>query len=356
MSNIESIENKLSELIPSSVSQQGLDRIDETIERLAQESLASGESLAVTQIEGAAGTNLRWYHSSQWRIAAVFVILAVCSFSLAMKVGLLEVSLKSTSVIPSKIPSKLEVIKQPEDLKVVKAVVSSSNANEDVDEGGLDSFIPEEHHLQLALDSLHSSEFMDHGIATERPRADLYAELPQLPYGSGLLLKAVSKDGAAAGAGLQAMDVIYKVDDQLIINEKQFLALLAMRQRGDQVPVTYFRSGEKNITAMEIKDGSAMLTGSKDINSSASISDSGGTATLMYRNGKLWLRIESAKGIETYNGHIVDDEHIAKVPSEWRNRISILQRSIEESSEIRQEYRMRYVPKAKNGFVDSDNQ
>ena len=45
MSNIESIENKLSELIPSSVSQQGLDRIDETIERLAQESLASGESL-----------------------------------------------------------------------------------------------------------------------------------------------------------------------------------------------------------------------------------------------------------------------------------------------------------------------
>jgi len=107
---------------------------------------------------------------------------------------------------------------------------------------------------------------------------------------------------------------------------------------------------------MEIKEGSAMLTGSKDINSSASISDSGGTATLMYRNGKLWLRIESAKGIETYNGHIVDDEHIAKVPSEWRNRISILQRSIEESSEIRQEYRMRYVPKAKNGFVDSDNQ
>ena len=74
MSNIESIENKLSELIPSSVSQQGLDRIDETIERLAQESLASGDSLGVTQLEGAAGSNLRWFHSSQWRIAAVFVV------------------------------------------------------------------------------------------------------------------------------------------------------------------------------------------------------------------------------------------------------------------------------------------
>ena len=353
MSNIESIENKLSELIPSSVSQQGLDRIDETIERLAQESLASGDSLGVTDVEGAAGPNLRWYHSSQWRIAAVFAILAVCSFSLAMKVGLLEISLKSASVTPHNSP---EIIKQPEDLQVVKAVVSSSNANEDVEEGGLNSFIPEEHHLQLALDSLHSSEFMDHGIATERPRADLYAELPQLPYGSGLLLKAVSKNGAAADAGLQAMDVIYKVDEQLIINEKQFLALLAMRQRGDQVSVTYFRSGEQNITAMEIKDGGAILAGSKDINASASISDSGGAATLMYRSGKLWLRVETAKGIETYNGYINDDEQIAKVPSEWRNRISILQRSIEESSEVRQQYRMRYVPKAKNGFVDSDNQ
>ena len=40
----------------------------------------------------------------------------------------------------------------------------------------------------------------------------------------------------------------------------------------------------------------------KDINASASISDSGGAATLMYRSGKLWLRVESAKGIETYNG------------------------------------------------------
>jgi hypothetical protein len=111
MSNIESIENKLSELIPSSVSQQGLDRIDETIERLAQESLASGDSLGVTQLEGAAGSNLRWYHSSQWRIAAVFVVLAVCSFSLAMKVGLLEVSLKSPSVTPH----SPDFIKQPED-------------------------------------------------------------------------------------------------------------------------------------------------------------------------------------------------------------------------------------------------
>jgi hypothetical protein len=352
MSNIESIENKLSELIPSSVSQQGLDRIDETIERLAQESLASGDSLGVTDVEGAAGPNLRWYHSSQWRIAAVFAILAVCSFSLAMKVGLLEISLKSASVTPHNSP---EIIKQPEDLQVVKAVVSSSNANEDNYVGGLDRVMPEDDHIQRVSDPLPGPELMDHGIATERPSADLYTELPQLPYGSGLLLKAVSKDGAAAEAGLQAMDVICKVDDQLIINEKQFLALLAMRQCGDKVSVTYFRSGKKNITAMEIKDGSAMLTGSKDINSTASISDSGGTATLMYRNGKLWLRIESAKGSETYNGHI-DDEHIAKVPSEWRNRISILQRSIEESSEIRQAYRMRYIPKAKNGFVDSDDQ
>ncbi len=352
MSNIESIENKLSELIPSSVSQQGLDRIDETIERLAQESLASGDSLGVTQLKGAAGSNLRWYHSSQWRIAAVFVVLAVCSFSLAMKVGLLEVSLKSPSVTPH----SPDFIKQPEDLQLVKAVVSSSNANKDTDDGRFDSVISEGHQLQRASDPWYHSGLVDHGIATERPKADLYEELPQLPYGSGLLLKTVLKHGAAADAGLQAMDVICKVDDQLIINEKQFLALLAMRQRGDQVPVTYFRSGEKKITAIKITAGGAMLTGSKDTNASASISDSGGSATLMYRNGKLWLRVESAKGIETYNGYIHDDEQIAKVPSEWRNRISILQRSIEESSEIRQEYRMRYVPKAKNGFVDSDNQ
>ena len=41
------------------------------------------------------------------------------------------------------------------------------------------------------------------------------------------------------------------------------------------------------------------------------------------------------------------------MPTVWRDRILVLEQSIEKLSEIQKD-KLRYVPKAKNGFAESD--
>ena len=334
MSDIKSIENKLSELIPSSVSQQGLNRMDEAIDRLSQ----VGEVDAMSA--DAAEPRLRWYDMGSWRIAAVFALLVVSSVGLATKMGLLEISLKSTSAVPA----EATLIEQPEAPQIMKAVVSSTKAAEN-DFQQLEGLV-----------MAHEFELAEHGMVVEKLDDAFYAQLPEIRPGSGLLLKAIEPAGAADEAGLLPLDIICKVDDQWVINAEQLRALLSMPHNEGQVSVTYYREGKREDITIPVEPAATMSLKAKDINSAASISDSGGKATLSYREGKPWLRVESAKGIETYNGYISEDEDLAKVDPVWRSRIHLLKQSIEKSSEIQQRHRTRYVPNSKSGFVDSDKQ
>jgi len=80
---------------------------------------------------------------------------------------------------------------------------------------------------------------------------------------------------------------------------------------------------------------------------SASISDNNGSATLTFREGKPWLRIESNRGDEVYNGRVDESADLARIPSAWRSRLPILQRSLEESIRLRKLPRVRRVPTPK---------
>ena len=207
MSDIQSIENKLSELIPSSVSQQGLDQMDMVIERLSQEAVGThtGDDVAGAQ---SASMEAQWRSLAQWRIAAVLAILVISSLSLATVTGVIEVSLKtaSTESIDQSKPSLEPVVNRP---------------------------------VVLSADS------------------------------------------------------------------------------------------------------------------SLSISDDQGTATLTYKEDKPWLRIESAEGNATYDGYIHNRESGVNVPAAWRNRInvdeqsveiSVSEQSIEKSTDGSKRVRIRYVP------------
>lgn len=225
------------------------------------------------------------------------------------------------------------------------------------------------------------------GISVERPGDSLYAQLPKLQRGSGFLLKAISAGSSAKLAGLKPMDIITKLDDQLLINENQLMTLLSMRRPGDQVSVTYLRSGMENVATLKLQKAKIALPPSRSVaaspnlpsiqaglsaerqpsqseqawvfpmrtinyeNRSASISDTKGTATLMVREGKPWLRVESPKGFEEYNGPVTAADDIANVPLVWRDRLPILQRSLEESVRLRRVPRIRYVPKQKHQFA-----
>lgn len=202
------------------------------------------------------------------------------------------------------------------------------------------------------------------GISVVKPGQSVYAQLPDLPKGCGFILQSVTPNGPAAKAGLGSMDIIWKFDDQLLINENQLLVLLSHKKPGDQVKVSYFRSGqaqELHVTLTERGNlpphpGELVMTppmpGQPAMpmrvisyeDRSASISDKLGTATLTFREGKPWLHVENDKGEETFNGYVMEASELAMVPAAWRSRLPVLRRSLEESIRLRKLPRVRRVP------------
>ncbi len=205
------------------------------------------------------------------------------------------------------------------------------------------------------------------GISVVKPGVGVYAQLPDLPKGCGFILQSVIAHGPAAKAGLKSMDIIWKLDGQLLINESQMLVLLSLKKPGDQMKVSYFRSGQSKILDVTLDargdlpphPGELAITpptaGAPTMpmriisyeDRSASISDKTGIATLTYREGKPWLHVENSKGEETFNGYVSESSGVAMVPAIWRSRLPVLQRSLEESIRLRKLPRVRRVPTPK---------
>jgi S1-C subfamily serine protease len=67
----------------------------------------------------------------------------------------------------------------------------------------------------------------------------------QLPVDSGVVVEVVASGSPAEAAGLQRGDVIVSVDGEAIENNGDLLRLLADRQPGDNVTVSFYRNGEQ---------------------------------------------------------------------------------------------------------------
>lgn len=77
----------------------------------------------------------------------------------------------------------------------------------------------------------------------------------KLPRQFGLLIEHIDPGTAAADAKLQRFDVLYKFDDQLLVNEEQLTALVRMRQPKDGVAVSLYRNGESMQIEVFLKSG-----------------------------------------------------------------------------------------------------
>lgn len=82
------------------------------------------------------------------------------------------------------------------------------------------------------------------GVHLAKPDAMVTAHLPELPSGFGFVVTSVDAGGPAAQAGLAAMDVIWKLNDQILVNESQLAALLRLHAPGTRVLLGGFRKGK----------------------------------------------------------------------------------------------------------------
>jgi len=81
------------------------------------------------------------------------------------------------------------------------------------------------------------------GVETSPVSSTLTAQLG-LPDGSGLVVAHLASDGPAVGM-LKEHDILLKLDDQLLVEQRQLAVLIRNHKEGDEVTLTYLRGGKQ---------------------------------------------------------------------------------------------------------------
>ena len=76
------------------------------------------------------------------------------------------------------------------------------------------------------------------------PVDDAARKLANIPVGTGVLVARVEPDSPAADAGLVAGDILYKFDDQLLVNFDQLATLVRLKEKGDEVELFVMRGDD----------------------------------------------------------------------------------------------------------------
>ncbi|MGB6221587.1 MAG: PDZ domain-containing protein [Haloferula sp.] len=188
------------------------------------------------------------------------------------------------------------------------------------------------------------------GLVVASLDESMRAQVPEVPKGVGFLIDSVALDGPASKAGLQRYDVLWKFEDQMLINEAQFATLLRLKKAGDPVKLSVVRGGE----SLEVE---LVLGKAPDDPKSARISPSelpliptgvpgmpqvrvtpqervaeitradGSLAKLYYKGDEAWVTIQEADMKVIYDGPVrADGEFLA--PDDWSCSIGAMFRSL----------------------------
>ncbi|MDB6167352.1 MAG: htrA, partial [Verrucomicrobia bacterium] len=88
------------------------------------------------------------------------------------------------------------------------------------------------------------------GVETHPADATL-AEQLNLARGTGLVVRMIAPESPAAAA-LRKNDILVKLDDQLLIEQRQLAVLIRNHREGDDVTITYIRGGKEGTARVKL--------------------------------------------------------------------------------------------------------
>ena len=188
------------------------------------------------------------------------------------------------------------------------------------------------------------------GLSVSKLEEAMRAQVPEVPAGVGFLITSVDAGGPAEGAGLRPYDILWKLEDQLLVNEAQFAALLALRKPGELVNLTVMRSGRQQQVAVALTEAPPRASGMPVPPAelplvptgipgmprtivyprarTAEVSrEDGSMASLRYDEGVAVVTLTGPSGEAIYDGPIEKDGVLA-VPIEWRGTVAALMRAL----------------------------
>lgn len=181
------------------------------------------------------------------------------------------------------------------------------------------------------------------------------AQIPALPQGVGFVIKGIDTGGPAESAQLRPLDVLWKMNDQMLVNEAQLATLLRLQKPGDEVGLSIFRGGQPLEMRMKLGDlpigrdmvpgdladlsilpgeGSPMRVVNVD-NRTASYSTPEGNAVLR-KEGEVYLvTIKGPDDKLIFEGDVTEKESVDLLPRTWQRRVCALRRGLDHAMEGR---------------------
>jgi len=187
------------------------------------------------------------------------------------------------------------------------------------------------------------------GLRVSKPDDTTTTQLPALPPGIGFVVSKLDEGGPAAKAGVRKLDLLWKMGEQMLVNEGQLATLLRLSRPGEEVVVSVFREGKSldiKVTLGEAKgdDGVAMRRMFSDSvmrgndgalrivdveGRTAAVSNETGSAQVTRVTGGDSVRIFDTEGKVVFEALVRGRPELSSVPDGWRLQVCAMRRGLD---------------------------
>lgn len=208
------------------------------------------------------------------------------------------------------------------------------------------------------------------GIKLSKPDDAMASQLPVLPPGIGFVVTDLTKGGPAAKAGVLKNDLLWKMNEQMLVNEGQLATLLRLASPGDQAMISLFREGksvdlevvlgEQSISEEEVARMSLVEMVMRADDGAVRIVNQGDkTAMISNERGSAEVgRVKEGDAVKIVNkdGEIVFEAVLkgcwdhSLVPEDWKVQVCTLRKALDHALSVKaapeRQPRPRIVPPA----------
>lgn len=193
------------------------------------------------------------------------------------------------------------------------------------------------------------------GIGLTKPDEAMANQLPILPPGIGFVVTDLTKGGPAERAGVKKHDLLWKMNEQMLVNEGQLATLLRLASPGEKAMVSVFRDGDSK--DIEVTLGNGEVDGKKctrqRLSDTVLRQDDGAVkivstgirkAVVKNENGSAEVsRVENGDAVSILNpnGEVIFEGVLrgrpdqSAVPDEWKKSICAMRRTLDHALSVK---------------------
>ncbi len=193
------------------------------------------------------------------------------------------------------------------------------------------------------------------GLGVSKPDETTTFQLPALPPGIGFVVTTVDTDEPARLAGIEVHDLLWKMNEQMLVNEGQLATLLRLANPGDEVTVSVFRKGQPvdlkvvlgeskgdngdvirrmlNDSVMRRDDGALRIVNVE--RKTAAISNEMGSAEVSRVDTGDSVRIIDPEGEVIFEGVVSGRPELSAVPPGWRKQVCAMRRGLDHALSVK---------------------